>query len=338
MPGPLTRALLAALVLGATLVGPPGSAVVARGEDVCEPNNTFQNACYLGPEADALGFISAPNDVDAYRIEVLDFETDVHIELIERPLPYRVELTNWQGDAIASSMDGVVDLTVSMPGIYYIFVDSPTGAASDAQPYRIERRLAYPGSSIPQILYAGAFAAGADEGDIDSDEVADRFATGGKIIIRMKQGGTPEDPTVAQLFGTRTTLTDFTMTVDSRNESGGNAGHQVLFRVADDENYYYVTVDTLDSQVAFGKQVDGEVNPISGWRATDAIDLSGNVNRTTIRAAGDEVRVYVNDQLIIRATDPTFKSGVFGFGAIAWGDPPTVSFDNILITTPTEGG
>ncbi|MBA2449656.1 MAG: DUF1080 domain-containing protein [Chloroflexi bacterium] len=338
MPRPRIRALFAALILSALLAAPSRPAVQARGDDVCEPNDTFQNACYLGPEANALGFISAPNDIDAYRIEVLDFLVDAHIELVDRPGPYRVELANWQGDTIASGPEGTIDITVTMPGIYYIFVDSPTGAASDSRPYRLDRRLAYPGSSIPQILYAGAFQSGTDEGQFYSDETADAYATGGKIIIKMKQGGTPSSPTTAQLFGTRTTLTDFTMTVDSRNESGGNAGHQLLFRVTDDDNYYYVTIDTLDSQVALGKKVNGQVTTIVDWRETDAIDLAGNVNRTSVRAAGDDIRVYVNDELILRGSDSTFTTGVFGFATIAWGDPPSVSFDNILITTPTEGG
>ena len=48
---------------------PPVNPVV-RGQDVCpEPNDTFQAACFLGKDSDALGFISTPNDVDAYRID-----------------------------------------------------------------------------------------------------------------------------------------------------------------------------------------------------------------------------------------------------------------------------
>jgi len=36
--------------------------------------------------------------------------------------------------------------------------------------------------------------------------------------------------------------------------------------------------------------------------------------------------------------DPSFNQGYIGFGAIAWESrPPTVNFDNIIITTPTEG-
>src|SRR5690242_28764 len=116
-----------ALIVGLSLVpllspvlSQPAQALPALGQDVCpEPNDTFQAACYLGPGADASGFISNPNDIDAYRIEVLDFNTDVHVEL-QAPGPYKVELANWNGDVIASSNPGgpgqVIDTTVPIPG------------------------------------------------------------------------------------------------------------------------------------------------------------------------------------------------------------------------------
>src|SRR3954469_10968054 len=136
-------ALIVSVSIGALLV--PGSSVPARalGQDVCpEPNDTFQAACYLGPSSDATDYISSPNDVDAYRIEVLDFNTDVHVEM-NIPLPYKAELANWNGDIIASSSrDGgseVLDTTVPIPGSYYIFVHSSNGQFSDARPYEIFR-------------------------------------------------------------------------------------------------------------------------------------------------------------------------------------------------------
>src|SRR5690349_17019476 len=109
--------------------GPPPTNPVIRGQDVCpEPNDTFQAACFLGKDSDALGFISTPTDVDAYRIEVYDFNTDVHVEMPKMPAPYKVELANWNGDVIATSgRDGageVIDTTVDLPGAYYIFVHS----------------------------------------------------------------------------------------------------------------------------------------------------------------------------------------------------------------------
>src|SRR5215207_11119819 len=64
----------------------PATSPAIRGNDVCpEPNDSFQAACFLGKDAPALGFISTPKDIDAYRIEVYDFNTDVHVEMPQMP-------------------------------------------------------------------------------------------------------------------------------------------------------------------------------------------------------------------------------------------------------------
>src|SRR5688572_19489706 len=74
-----------ALAAGASHASPAVLGPAAQGDPCPEPNDTFQAACYLGPSSDARGFLSAPNDVDAYRIEVLDFNTDVHVEMPSMP-------------------------------------------------------------------------------------------------------------------------------------------------------------------------------------------------------------------------------------------------------------
>src|SRR3954454_23384965 len=68
----------------------------AKGEDVCpEPNDDFQSACYLGPGSDALGFISHPDDIDAYRFEALDFNTTAHVEIVDQSALYQFVIAKW---------------------------------------------------------------------------------------------------------------------------------------------------------------------------------------------------------------------------------------------------
>jgi len=64
---------------------------------------------------------------------------------------------------------------------------------------------------------------------------------------------------------------------------------------------------------------------------------NGGVNRVVIRCFEDQIRVNVNGEDVFDLKDSTFRKGRIGIGAIAFGPPPTVSFDNIIITTPTEG-
>jgi hypothetical protein len=331
----VTRGLLlaVALLLAATPLAALPPSVQARSEDACpEPNNQFQQACYLGPSSDALGFISRPDDTDAYRIEVLDFLVQARVELPERPLPYRVELADWNGRIIASSMDGLIEVTLGPPGVYYVFVDSPSGQFSDAQPYRVLRRLHYPGSKIPDVLYSNelrsdvAPAAKVDEG-------AEYSSEGGRFTIRMTAAGTPGQAKAA-LSAWGPELTDFTLTLDTRMQSQGSAGYNIFFRLS--EAGAYVVLTNADGTVGLGK-VTGAGVALLGVATPQVIDLSGGVNRTTIRCAGEDILVTINGQEIIRVTDGSLASGRFGFGTQTLGAPPAVTFDNIIATTPSEG-
>ncbi len=343
------RLLATFLAASVFLLGQPDPAVHARGQDVCpEPNDTFQTACYLGPASDAIGFISRPDDIDAYRIEVLDFNVDVHAEISEMPFPYRLNLANWNGDLIATSSNqgGVeaIDTTVSVPGSYYIFVDSRTGQFSDSQPYRVFRQLTYPGSSIPQILYSGEFREGGGEGFTGSNDFADYSESGGKYTIAMKRSGTQDEGTHAwSYWGPE--FTDFTMTVDTRVVSGSPdpaySGYTVFFRSHLGADYasstgYRVEVNS-SGDVRLRKIDRGEVVNVTDWRSTSAASAVGGVNRTVIRCAGSDILINLNGYDVLHLNDRSFASGRFGFGAATWGEPVVVSFDNVIVTTPSEG-
>ena len=88
----LALVIVVGIALGLGLPTHGAASAAAKGEDVCpEPNNAFQAACFLGTDADALGFISPAEDSDAYRFEVRDYGATVQVSLPDRPLPYRRE-------------------------------------------------------------------------------------------------------------------------------------------------------------------------------------------------------------------------------------------------------
>jgi hypothetical protein len=321
-----------------TVFGP-----AAQGQDVCpEPNNSFQSACYLGPGSDALGFISGPNDTDAYRIEVLDFNTDVHVEMPTMPAAYKIELANWNGDVIARSVPSgagqAIDATVDLPGAYYIFVDSAGGGFSATQPYNIFRSLTYPGATIPDRLFASDFRAGAQSAVEGDTQYATHTEDGGRYTISMKVAGTTDNPEPPEAWwtGFGPEITDFTLTIDTRVVNGVQAGSSVFFRHVDDKNTYQVAVDSAVGAVQLWRIQNGEVRG-TGWQQSAAIDTTGGVNRVVVRAFEEQIQVWVNGDLLVDVTDGTFRKGRIGIGAIAYGPPPVVSFDNVIITTPTEG-
>jgi hypothetical protein len=333
----------AAAMTGSGESAPAVLGPAAQGQDVCpEPNDSFQDACYLGPGSDALGFIRNPNDTDAYRIEVLDFNTDVHVEMPTMPAAYKIELANWNGDIIASSSrvggGEVIDTTVDLPGVYYVFVHSEAGGSSATQPYNIFRSLTYPGASIPDRIVAADFRQGAGVSAEGETETAIHKEDGGKYTIQMKVAGEPNNPEPPESWwtGLNPELTDFTLTVDTRVVNNVQAGISVFFRHQDDRNTYQVGVDSASGAVQLWKIQNGEVTG-TGWKSSAAIDTSGGVNRIVIRAFEDNIRVNVNGEDLIDVDDGTFRQGRYGIGAIAYGPPPIVSFDNLIITTPTEG-
>jgi hypothetical protein len=87
-----------------TLVSPTAVALAAPGADVCaESNDSYQTSCYLGPNANVFGFLSADGDADMYRIEPLDFGAKLHVALGQQPFPYRIAVFDWQGNSIAET-------------------------------------------------------------------------------------------------------------------------------------------------------------------------------------------------------------------------------------------
>jgi hypothetical protein len=150
----------------------------------------------------------------------------------------------------------------------------------------------------------------------------------------MTATGTPEESKAAlSLWGPE--LTDFTLTIDTRMESQGLAGYHVFFRFDPAVEQGYVLYVTSERLVALGRAGAGMEPVILGVAMPKALDLDGGVNRTTIHCVGDQIRIWINNEEIIRAKDGGSLRGRFGFGAATSGAPPTVTFDNIIATLPS---
>ena len=331
-------ALVLCLVVGVVFV-PANASPVSAGEDVCpEPNNEFQNACNLGTGSDALGFISAPDDNDVYRIVAQDSDARVRVELSDRPFPYRLVLANWNGETMAvSEAGGALDATLGPPGTYYVSVDSPTGQSSDGQPYRIGVGFTYPSASVPRVVRGAEFREAEADGVVASTDTADHVRSGGRYTIAMKVPGTAQEPRAATTGQgiDRARLADFAMVVDVRITAGDRGGYGVYFRRLGPDDYYSLTIDARNGQAILSKRVGGQYAPITQWTRSPAINTSGGVNRTTIQAIGSEIRIHVNGQQVIQASDSDLLSaGDITYGVITWGEPTTTNFDNLLVTAP----
>jgi hypothetical protein len=226
-------------------------------------------------------------------------------------------------------------------------VDAPTGQFSDSAPYRISFQPTYPNQPVPTVIFSSEFRGGPRDvfTDTGTNTFSDEFGVytidQGRISIRLTKPGSHESPVSSTFFqdpeppDPGPTVEDFTMTIDARVIGAQEAGYAVLFRFVDGDNFYQVEVNLMDQHVALTKLVDGELIDVTDWVEAPSLVKDG-VNRTVVRAVGDDLRVNINGHEVIRAKDSTFSRGLIGYGAVTYGEPPTVNFDNILVTTPTR--
>jgi hypothetical protein len=113
-----------------------------------------------------------------------------------------------------------------------------------------------------------------------------------------------------------------------------DAGFSVQFRTVDGVNFYEILVKLESQQALIAKLVDDKPYLLTAWMPIPSLRPTG-INRTIVRCVGNEIRASINGQPLGTVRDDTFARGYIGFGAGTWGNPTTINFDNILVTTPT---
>ena len=346
------RMLVWGVVLPALVLATAGAgSATANSEDVCpEPNDALQVACNLGTASDALGFISTPDDVDAYRVETHDYGARVRLALPDRPHPYRLTLIDYDGAVLHSTDAGTIDTTVDLPGTYYALVESATGESDETVPYRIELGIKYPLGVEPTVLYSEEYgiathahmitAEGDSREDGFSDDVGRYRYEGGHLSVQLTTPGSPDkaSATVFSIVASDDpppTMADFTMTIDTQMVTPADAGYSVQFRTIDEDNHYQILVSLQEHEAKLSKMVNHKLVALTPWIAVPGVRETG-INRTIIRCVGTEIQASINGEPLPLVYDDTFSEGLVGFGAGTWGDPTTINFDNVLVTTPTR--
>jgi hypothetical protein len=345
----LVSGLLAALIAVTTAIGVPAASTLAApaaSEDVCpEPNSTFESTCYLGRDADVLGFLAADGDVAIYRVEPLEFGVTLHAILGQQPFPYRMTLLNWRAEIVAQSEPGApsLDALLGPPGSYYIAVEQGfAGQVSPTEPYHLAAQFDYVGP-VPEVRYSATFRpGGVEEEDYDtsSDDDADYVIEHGKLTVKMKHGGDPDDPEYTGYWlPTGGAVQDFTLSMDVNMLNQSYSGYSIKFRSpedADDQTGYELAVSPTQHalRVRLSDFENDRFKDFTGRITSDAI-LATGPNRIVVRCQGDTIVVNVNGAELARIQDGSFSDGLISFVVVAWADePPAVAFSNILVTTP----
>ncbi len=326
------------------LTAPWRAAATVLAQDLCpEPNDSVQQACYLsaGAAGEIVSFLSVPEDVDVYRFESRAFNVQARVELGgETPAPYVVRLVNWSGETLAGAAerDGAVGLSATLgpPGSYFLVVSSPTGAFDPGRPYRLRHRLEYP-SPPPGVLFSTDFRARESAPYLGSGDLFEATHGDGEYAVRLKVGSETGGSN-GWLIDLGPRLDDFWLSVDARIVGGAaelNRGGFLLgFRVsrADERRSdgYFLEVGGL-GLVRLSKRSGDELT-----RLAEAVaePLPFGVSRTVVMCAGDVIRVNLNGRDVLEASDASLRAGRVAVGALTWGEPVEVRFDNVLVTRP----
>ena len=343
--GPRSTLLALLFTLALPLSGAlPDAPHVAAQEACPEPNNEFQQACELRTGTPAQGVLSTDGDIDAYRVEALDFHARVHLELSGGRPDHRISLVNWNGEVLASAVQAPaaqtspirLDHAVGPPGAYYVFVDAVTGLGEPSAPYRLSLSMEYPAGRTPRVLFASAFSAGDTTTACTSGRgpaPAACAGESGRFTIELGEGSTEADPTSAWLW-VGPEASDFTFTVDTRLiKDARNAALQIDLRAQDYDHGYGVALVPREGLVVISKTVAGQVTQLASASRPDITSPTG-VNRLTVTAAGTALHIGLNGQAVIGTTDSTFATGRVGFFAFTYDEPFAARIDNVLLTTP----
>ncbi|MFN8634924.1 MAG: hypothetical protein U0893_13790 [Chloroflexota bacterium] len=343
-------ACLAVLPLGR------GSAPALAADDMCpEPNSAYQQSCLLPPNAPASSFLTSPDDADYFRIEVLDFGVTVNLQMVDAPRPYRMTIQNWEGKPVASTkslpnddVERSVQFKPAAPGSYYVLVDALYDGPDDvspAEPYRILYKPEYPGP-IPRIAYAADFRQPALEFS-GTREWGTYSTKDSRYQVEMLKRGTGNEAAVAVAWWGEE-YTDFTAATDVKlTVPGQQAGFAIGFRghahdagetlrpdQVDLESAYLLLANTAKLEVALLRMQNDKPELLVPWMAVKSMRPGDQINHVVVRSTGATHIVNVNGEEVIKLNDPGLAGGKLILGALSFGDPVTVIYDNLLVTTP----
>lgn len=126
-------------------------------------------------------------------------------------------------------------------------------------------------------------------------------------------------------------VTAKTLLPDTRCKAGDNWG--LIFRMKDNANFYMFGV-SCDGKYRLLKRVDGAWETLIDFTDSDAIADLGQRNVLGVRAVGNQISLYANDQFLITVADGTFAEGVIGMYVGSRLTPDlTVTFDDIAVYT-----
>ena len=110
----------------------------------------------------------------------------------------------------------------------------------------------------------------------------------------------------------------------------------LLFRLADEQNFYAYSLSS-DGFYALEVCERGEWRQLLAWTPWPTIDSRGGVNRMRVTLQGDQISLFLNNELLAQTVDTTFSTGRLALNANTYATTGArVTFDNVVASPLTE--
>lgn len=231
-------------------------------------------------------------------------------------------------------------LLLSSCGLFQGSSSSTSGPAitkpSEAQPGSPDQTPVLPSQATaaalpPGVLFADDFSNPVSGWDVRNEADAITDYRDGEFVIFVGKINTTLWSTANR------SMTDLSVDVNARQVAGTDDNlFGIICRYQDAQNFYRFVIGG-NGFAGITKRANGQVSVLSGQALTrsDAVNRGLATNHLRAVCNGDQLTLYVNDQLVSQVTDDEFPSGEFGLLASSGNVPGTeIHFDDSLVTQP----
>lgn len=119
-------------------------------------------------------------------------------------------------------------------------------------------------------------------------------------------------------------------------EPGETTTAGLLFRLADEQNFYAYSLSS-DGFYALEVCQSGVWRQLIAWTPWPTIDARGGGNRMRVVVQGDQISLFLNNDLLAQTVDSTFSAGRLALNANTYAaSGARVTFDNLIVTPIIE--
>ena len=177
------------------------------------------------------------------------------------------------------------------------------------------------------------FAAGGTNGSSGRWEVtADaQSSSPPHVLARISSGSPGREPQVIFIENAEAANLDITVRIKAVAAGDGQGGG-IVFRAADDRNYYVAWFSPQEKLVRLDRVVNGEAKPLQDLQVENA-DI-GKWHSLRLNVVGPVFEAFFNNRQFLSARDEVWEFGRYEKGKVGlWAQGPgTIYFDNVRFT------